>query len=146
MSEINTTVCDVNVRHKRKPTDEEIAEMERQEVAREQAFVRKALMHGTTKDVLHVDPIVGLERFYEVELAPKVFDRLRYFIDCYVEARTSGNNATVFVHFPHTFETKESYRAFWIRDEEVIELIEPKTIELAERIFTLIFEPLAIDG
>lgn len=146
MPGVNTTVHNVTVRNKRKPTDEEIFEKKMQELDREKAFIRKALMHGTSKDVLHVDPIGGLERFYEVELAPKIFDNLRYYVDCYVEARTSEKNATVFVYFPHTFETKESYRAFWICDGEVIELVEPKTIELAERIFFPLFEPITINS
>ena len=137
MPEINTTVHDITIRHKRKPTNGEVAEMERQEVAREQAIIRKVLTRGMSKDVLHVSQIVGLDRFYSVELAPMLFDKGKYYVDCYLEAR-SKISATVLIYDPQ----KASYRAFWTYGEEVNELIEDGTKELAKHIFELLYAPI----
>lgn len=137
MLEVNTTVHDIRVRSRRKPTDEEVAEMERQEVAREQAIIRKVLTRGMSKDVLRVTQVEGLDRFYSVELAPMLFDKRKYYVDCYLEAR-SKISATVLIYDPQ----KTFYRAFWVYGEEVNELIEDKTKELAKHIFELRYAPI----
>ncbi len=140
MPEVNTTVHDVTIHYKRKLTDEEILEGKMKQLKKEKAFIRKVLNYGTSKEVAHVRPVEGFERFYEVELVPKVFDKLKFYLECYIEARSTGDTAVVFVHFPRKFESEEAYKAFWVYDGNVIELVESNSIQLAKHIFEHLFQ------
>lgn len=132
----STTVHDVTVHQKRKLTDEEIEALHLEQIAKESYFAKRAIMLGTSLDALEVEPIEGSERFFEVHLAGKVFEKFERYAYAYVEARSGKNTAQVFIFVPQMFGKPESYSAFWLYDNSIVELQEEKTIEMARRIFT----------
>lgn len=131
----STTVHDVTVHQKRKLTDEEIEALHLEQIAKESYFVKRAILLGTSLDALSVEPIDEFERFYEIHLSTRVFEKFERYCYAYVEARSGNNTAQVFVYVPPILGFPASYSAFWLYDNRVVQLVEGKTLDMVRRIF-----------
>lgn len=90
--------------------------------------------------------IEGQPRMYEVEIAPPRplhKPKLDTYVYAYVECRDSKHGATVLIWIPEMFGHVESFKALAFFDDEVFELNDSKTIEMAWRIFAPLFDYMA---